>query len=105
MELELRSQHSVADGFFSLAPWWRAFGEVIPTPWRPELWLENSVYAATSEPTPRSAFYQRRTREDDDDDVFRHFFSTPAEAVTRKPLTTRIVLAPLNVRMSTECSC
>ena len=102
VQLELRSQQSVADGFFSLPPWWRAFGEVIPTPWRPKLWLENSVYAATSEPTTKSAFYQRRTSEDDDDDVFRHFFSTPAEANTRKPLTKRIVLAPLNVRMSTE---
>ena len=97
-ELELRSQQSVADGFFSLAPWWRAFGEVIPTPWKPEPWLEHAVYATTAEPT-KSAFYQRRIREDEDEDVFRIFYSTPAEARPRKPLTNRIVLAPLNVRM------
>ena len=100
-ELELRAQQSVADGFFSLAPWWRAFGEVVPTPWQPEMWLQDAVYAAADVPN-KSAFYQRRNRLEDDDELFRRFYSTPAEVRRRQPATTHIVIAPLNVRMSLE---
>ena len=101
---KMRAQQSVSDGFFSLAPWWRAFGEVVPTPWQPEAWLQTTVHAAAADPA-MSAFYQRRIRHDDDDDLFRLFFSTPAELGARgwaQVQTKHIVLAPLNVRMLNE---
>ena len=98
-EQEQRAQQSVTDGFFSLAPWWRAFGEVVPTPWQPEAWLQNANHAVADDAS-KSAFYQRRHRIiDDGDELFRLFYSTPAEAYVRQAMTTHIVLAPLDVRM------
>ena len=113
---ELRAQNSALDGYFSLAPWWRAFGEIVAHPWQPEAWLQEAVYpraptstadgtAAGSTRTPElsthhelSAFYQRRERLEED--AFRIFYSTPAEAFpTTKPRTNTIILAPLDVLM------
>ena len=39
----LRAQNSPLDGFFSLAPWWRAYGEVVPATWEPEPWLDEVI--------------------------------------------------------------
>ena len=108
---ELRSIDDPTAGFYSLAPWWRAYGETVPEPWEQEGWLHEALYAADSQSPmssrelPRSRFYQRRTR--NDDDAFRTFYTTPAEAWPfrnardAEPETRHIVLAPLNVRRLT----
>ena len=103
--MELRSQCTVLDGFFSLAPWWRQFGEIVPAFWQPEQWLHEALYESGGDQSRGLCpFYQRRVR--DEDDAFRIFYSTPAEAwqfateEAAAPRTRRIVLAPLNVRSS-----
>lgn len=93
---ELRQQQSPLDAYFSLAPWWRKYGEVVPATWRPEQWLHDAIYSSSSRP-----FYQRRLREQQNS--FRTFYTTPAEAPwPRYPRTLSVVLAPLNVKMRSE---
>lgn len=95
--LELCSKRTTLDGYFSLAPWWRAYGEIVSSPWTPEQWLENALW------TDGSAVHFYQARERDDDDSFRIFYTTPAEAWPFRrrrdaaPITRRIVLAPLDV--------
>ena len=91
--LELRAMSSHLAAYYSLAPWWRAYGEMVPTPWAPEQWLREALSGRQ--------FYQARVR--DEDDAFRTFYTTPAEAwpfLTGRdaaPRTRRVVLAPLDV--------
>lgn len=102
--LQLRSLHSPMDGFYSLAPWWRAYGEAVSEPWATQPWLHEALYKITgrSIPAATSTFYQRRQR--NEEDAFRIFYTTPAEAWPfewghdASPCTRLIVLAPLNVR-------
>jgi hypothetical protein len=46
LQRQLRNQCTVIDGYFSLAPWWREFGEVVPAQWQPEKWLQDAVFMA-----------------------------------------------------------
>ena len=110
--LELRGMSDASDGYYSLAPWWRAYGEVVAVPWQPERWLQEALVDNDARPGgPRNAprasrgafrlFYQRRER--DAEDGFRTFYTTPAEAwafrtrTDAAPRTRRIVLAPLDI--------
>jgi len=91
---ELREQQGPLDAYFSLAPWWRKYGEIVPATWRPEQWLHEALHAS-------KPFYQRRLRIEEDS--FRTFYTTPAEAPwPRYPNTLSVVLAPLNVKMQNE---
>ena len=99
---------SPIDGYFALAPWWRAYGELVPDNWAPEQWVHEALYESPGAipanpimPGMKSSFWQRRVR--DDEESFRIFYSTPAEAWPFRHgnddlCARRIILAPLNIR-------
>ena len=41
---QLRKMSSPIDGYFALAPWWRAYGELVPDNWAPEQWVHEALY-------------------------------------------------------------
>ena len=104
--LRLRGLDSALDGFFSLAPWSRIYGEMVKDDWQTERWLHDAVYGgpvqAPAQPTDKSRFHQRRVR--DEEDAFRIFYSSPAGAMEEDlrrghlALARRFIIQPLNMR-------